>query len=155
MATTTGTCTVFDAVKNWLGDNSVDLSSNTFGIMLLDDTLNAGAGPDRSTAQFVSDIVSAEVSGGGYARKTFSGSWTASGGANGQMMLDAADQSWSVSGSNLVARYWVLYDETPGTDATRNLLAFGLLDDNDADVTTTPGNTLTLNVNALGFFTVG
>lgn len=152
MATTTGTCTVFDSVKNWLGDNSIDLSTNAFGVLLLNSTLE----PNRATDTMVSDVSANEISGNGYARQILTNvSWTTSGGANGQMMLDADDPVWTASGGSIVCRWWVLYDNTPGTDATRNLIAYGLLDDTPADVTTTDGNTLTLNVNSLGFFTVG
>jgi hypothetical protein len=152
MAITTGTCIVFDSVPEWIGDNSIDLSSDALAVLLLANTLE----PDRANDQFVSDIVANEVAGNGYSRKVLTGvSWTTSGGANGQMMLDAANPTWTASGGSIVARWWVLFDNTPGSDATRNLIAYGLLDDTPADVTTTVANTLTLSIAALGIFTVG
>jgi len=154
MATTTGTCTVFDIVKDWIGDeaSNVDFDGDAFGVLLLDNTLE----PARATDQFVDDVSTNEVTGNGYSRKVLTGvSWTTSGGANGQMMLDATNPVWTASGGSIVARWWVLYDNTPAADADKNLIAYGLLDDTPADVTTTDTNTLTLNINALGFFTVG
>jgi len=152
MATTTGTCTVFDKVKDWIGDNSIDLDTDAFSVLLIDNTLE----PDRATDDFVDDIVANEISGNGYSRKVLASVvWNTSGGANGQMMLDAANPIWTAAGGSIVARWWVLFDSTPGSDATNNLIAYGLLDDTPADVTTTDTNTLTLSINALGFFTVG
>lgn len=61
--------------------------------------------------------------------------WTAVG--SGILVLDAADTSWTTA--SITARYAVIYDSTPATDATRPLIAlinFG------ADMTSTSGTFL-------------
>jgi len=150
MATTTGTNNLYDLVKEKLMDGTIDLDNDTFQVLL---TTSAYT-PNQATHDFVDDITN-EVTGNGYARQTLTSvQWVTSGGANGQMKFDAANPVWTASGGSIVARYWVLFKNT-GSDATSPLMAYGLLDDTPADVTTTDGNTLTLNVNANGFFTVG
>jgi hypothetical protein len=63
-------------------------------------------------------------------------------------MLDAADTAWT--SSTITARYAVIYDATPGTDATRPLIAYV---DFGADVSTTAG-TFTLTYDSAGLVTV-
>lgn len=152
MATTTGTNNLYDKVKEKLMDGTIDLDTDTFQVMLLTNAYT----PNQATDEFVSTIVANEVTGGGYVRQTLTAvQWIVSGGANGQMKFDSANPQWAASGGSIVARYWVLFKDDAGGDASSPLLAYGLLDDTPADVTTTDGNTLTLNVNANGYFTVG
>lgn len=153
MATTTGTNNLYDKVKEKLLDGTIDLDDDTFQVMLLTNAYT----PNQATHEFVSDIVAQEVGGGtGYVRQTLTTvQWVVSGGANGQMKFDADNPQWAAAGGNIVARYWALFKDDVGGDTTSPLLAYGLLDDTPADVTTTDGNTLTLNVNVNGFFTVG
>lgn len=154
MATTTGTNNLYDKVKEKLLDGTIDLDDHAFQVMLLTNAYT----PNQSTHEFVADIVANEVSGGGYTRQTLTAvTWVLSGGANGQMKFDSANPAWNATGASITARYWALFDNDVGfaSDATRPLLAYGLLDDTPADVVTTDGNTLTLNVNVNGYFTVG
>lgn len=154
MATTTGTNNLYDRVKEKLLDGTIDLDDHTFAVMLLTNAYT----PDQANDEFVADISGSETSGGGYARQNLTSvSWIPSGGANRQMKFDAANPQWAASGGSITARYWALFDNDAGfgSDAVRPLLAYGLLDDSVQDVVTTDGNTLTLNVNANGFFTVG
>lgn len=149
MATTTGTNTLYDKVKEYLMDGTIDLDDHTFIVLL---TTNVYV-PDKANHSVLADITG-EVSGSGYARQTLTGvQWVISGGANGEMKFDADNPQWSAVGGSITARYWVLYDDTP-TTPLKPLIAYGLLDDTNQDVITTDGNTLTLNINANGFFTV-
>lgn len=70
--------------------------------------------------------------------------WAECGGAITQ--FDAADTSWS--SSTITARYAVVYDDTPGTSATKPLLLYV---DFGADVSTTNG-TFQITWDALGLF---
>ena len=64
------------------------------------------------------------------------------------LMLDGADVSWATS--TITARYAVIYDSTPATDATRALIAYV---DFGADVVST-GGSFDLVWNAAGIATV-
>lgn len=70
--------------------------------------------------------------------------------AAGGVVLDAADPSWA--SSTITARYAVIYDSTPGTDATRPLIAlinFG------ADVSSTAATfSITFDVLGIAFILV-
>lgn len=152
MATTTGTNVLYDKVKKKLLDGTIDLDDDTFQVMLLTNAYT----PDQAAHEHVDDVVANEVSGGGYTRQTLAAvQWVVSGGANGQMKFDSANPQWAATGTSITARYWALFKDDAGGDTTSPLIAYGLLDDTPADVVTTDGNTLTLNVNANGYFTVG
>lgn len=105
--------------------------------------------PDQDTHQYKSSVTN-EASGTGYTASgailtTSAPSYTA--GTN-TLVLDAADTAWT--GSTITARYAVIYNSTPGTDATRPLIAYV---DFGADVSTTAG-TFTITWDAAGIVTI-
>lgn len=123
----------------------VDLSADTIKIMLCTSSYT----PDQDTHQFKSDVTN-EVSGTGY---TATGNTLASfaatyDGASNTLKIDADDTSWT--SSTITARYAVIYDATPGSDATRPLISYI---DFGADVSTTAG-TFAITFNASGIATV-
>lgn len=151
MATYTSTANRIDSFIDKMGSGTIDVSSDSFAVMLL----TSAASPSNSM-NFVDQLSANEVSGGGYARQVLTGvQWVASGGANGQMMLDADNPVFTASGGNIVARYYAVFDDTPATDATKQLVSWGLIDNNDLNVTITDGNTLTLSINSNGIVLVG
>lgn len=62
--------------------------------------------------------------------------------------VDCNDPVWTASGGSITARFAVIY-EVGG-----NVLCYCLLDSTPADVTATNGNTLTVQINASGIFTL-
>lgn len=97
----------------------LDLSADTLKIMLCTSTYS----PNQDTHQFKSDVTN-EVTGTGY---TATGATLTSvsltyTGATNVYMLDAADPSWA--SSTITARYAVIYDATPASDATRPLIGY-------------------------------
>ena len=55
---------------------------------------------------------------------------------------------WTASGGSITARFAVIYE------VAGNVLCYALLDSGPADVTATDGNTLTVQANASGVFTL-
>lgn len=151
MADISTTCTVFSSLTNLLGGNSISFDTSSFGLLLLD----SGREPDKDADLVVLDVLPNEIFGNGYSRKTFSGIWNLSGGANGQMMLDAVDQLWFAATGDITARWWVLYENFSTSDTDRKLIAYGLLNIANEDVTISQGSSLTFKVSSLGFFTLG
>lgn len=105
--------------------------------------------PDQDTHQYKSSVTN-EASGTGYVAggatlATSAPSYTA--GTN-TLVLDAVDTAWT--GSTITARYAVIYNSSPGTDATRPLIAYV---DFGADVSTTAG-TFTITWDAAGIVTL-
>lgn len=123
----------------------VDLSADTIKVMLCTSSYT----PDQDTHDFKDDVT-AEVTGTGYTAggaTLGSPSLTYTGGTN-TLAFDGADVSWAAS--TLTARYAVVYDSTPGTDATRPLIMYV---DFGADVSTTAG-TLQLTWDSAGLCSV-
>lgn len=143
MATTTGTFIFYQSWAKRIGTDS-NLSSDTFKLLLTTSSYT----PSASTHEVLADITN-EVSGNGYAQATL-GSVTFNE-ASGVATFDSADAVFTASGGSIVARYWVLYNDTPTGDP---LIAYGLLNNAVADVTIASGNTGTFTINASGLFTV-
>lgn len=140
MATTTGTFNFYHHVSERGGDGGIDFDNDAFEALL---TTVTHVPADSDTT--ISDIDN-EVTGNGYARQTLTSvTWVR---AAGVTTFDSADPVFTASGGSIVARNW----HTRSTTADL-LIAYGLLDNTPADVTTTDGNTLTIQVNASGWFT--
>ena len=126
-------------------NKEIDFNSDTIKVMLCTSAYT----PNQDTHQYKSSVTN-EVTGAGY---TAGGATlgtptlTYTAGTN-VLMLDGADVSWATS--TITARYAVIYDSTPATDATRPLIAYV---DFGADVVST-GGSFDLVWNAAGIATV-
>jgi hypothetical protein len=127
------------------GAPNIDFLSDTIKVMLCTSAYT----PNQDTHVFKSDITN-EVSGTGYtaAGATLANkALTYTGGTN-VIMFDADDVAWT--SSTITARYAVIYDATPASDATRPLLGYI---DFGADQTTSNG-TFTITFAAGGILTI-
>lgn len=123
-------------------NQGVDLINDTI-VVLLTTSAHVPAAADAVEAD-----IDNEVAGNGYARQTLANkSWSTVNTDDARFDFD--NPVFTASGGDIVARHWHILDTTTDT-----LLAWGLLDQADADVTVTDGNTLTLNINASGLFEV-
>jgi len=144
MTSYTGTINFYNSWKE-VKNEQANLGSDTFKVLLATSSYT----PNASTHTVLADITN-EVSGNGYARQTLTIVTSAQTG--GTYTFDVSDPVFTASGGSIVARYWVIYDDTT-TSPTDALVCYGLIDSTPADVTTTDSNTLTLNINASGLFT--
>lgn len=130
-----------------LGNKEVNLTSDTLKVMLCTSTYT----PDQDTHQYKSSVTN-EVTGTGYVATgaTLGSVVLAYNAGTNKYNLDAADTSWTTS--TITARYAVVYDSTPASDATRPLICYV---DFGADVSST-GATFQITWDALGIveFTV-
>lgn len=140
---------VFNQAKHNIGNGVIDLSAGEFRISLH----STGA-----SANLVGDItiktsVGSEVTGGAYAAGGLSlanNTWTA-GASAGQQRFDSDDPIWTASGSDIVdVRYAVVATSVTATSGL--LLCYAALSTTQFTVTT--GNTLTIQMNANGIFTL-
>jgi hypothetical protein len=114
------------AIANAFGSTS---SGNAPNIDYLTDTINTALttssyAVDQDAHQFWSSAVGNEVTGTGYTANGFthgSKTLTYTAGTN-VIAFDADDALWTTS--TITARFAVVYDRTPGTDATRPLLMY-------------------------------
>lgn len=128
-----------------LANKEIDLDTDALKVMLCTNLY----APDQDTHQYKSSVTN-EVTGTGYtaggaALATVTVSYT---GATNVFMLDAADTSWAAS--TITARYAVIYDSSPATDATRPLIGYV---DFGADVSSTAA-AFTITWDAAGIFTI-
>lgn len=138
---------VYNKAKEYIGDGTFDLDNDSFKCALFTSSYTPAA-TDSSYTTISGDEV---ANGNGYTTggvALSSVTWTES---SGTVTFDFSDPSWTASGGSIVCRYAVIYDDT---DAGKGLIAMSLLDNTPADVTTTDGNTLTLQISANGAFQV-
>lgn len=127
-----------------LANKEIDLDTDSIKVMLCTSSYT----PNQDTHRYKSDVTN-EVTGTGY---TAGGAALASvvvaynAGTN-TWSLDAADTAWA--SSTITARYAVIYDSSPGSDATRPLIAYI---DFGADVISSSG-AFTLQWDAAGIVT--
>lgn len=127
MATTTFYGKAFESAFN----KEIDLGSDSIQVMLLDNTYV----PDLGAHQYVSDL-SGEIAGTGYTAggKALTSVSVGYDAGTSSFIFDADNVSWP--SSSLVAAYAAIVDSTPGSDATRPLIA---LVDFGGDETTVDG----------------
>jgi hypothetical protein len=128
-----------------LANKEIDLDSDTLKVMLCTSSYT----PNQDTHQYKSSVTN-EVTGTGYtAGGATLGSVTVNyDTASNTLTLDAADTSWS--SSTITARYAVVYDSTPATDATRPLICYV---DFGADVVSS-GGTFSITWDSAGIATL-
>lgn len=122
-----------------LANKEIDLDSDSLKVMLCTSSYT----PNQGTHKYKSDITN-EVSGTGYTATGVALASVTAGLSSLTFTLDAADSSWATS--TITARYAVIYDATPGSDATRPLIAYV---DFGADVVSS-GGTFSIVWNASG-----
>lgn len=144
---------VYDLAKNRLANLTIDLSDTTNWKMALFlstsncNTLSVG------TAVYA-DLTNEHANANGYTTggvAVGSETWTNSAGTE---TFDLADAVWTASGGSIVARFAVIYKNATVNSIVKPLLCVCLLDTAPADVTATTGNTLTVQINASGVFTL-
>lgn len=101
-------------------NKEIDWDTDTIKVALLTNAYT----PNQDSHNYLDDVVANEVSGTGYtaggytlANKTN----TYNSGTN-VIVLDADDVTWA--SSTITARYAVVYDATPATNATRPLIGY-------------------------------
>ena len=101
-------------------NKEVDFDSDTIKVALLTSSYT----PNQDSHDYWDDVSAYEVSGTGYTAGGESLASKTVGYTSGTNVtkFDAADVSWT--SSTITARYAVLYDDTPATDATKPLIGY-------------------------------
>lgn len=138
---------LYNSAKEYIGDGTIDLDTHTFKCALFTSSSNANTLTNSTLSQLTNQVANANgyTTGG---NTLTSVTWTQTGGT---ATFDAADTTWTASGGSITSRFAVIYDDTAASD---ELLCVCLLDTTPADVTATDGNTLTIQFNASGIFTL-
>lgn len=130
---------------NELAAKDTDIDGDAIKVMLCTSTYS----PNQDTHEFKSDVTN-EVTGTGYTAtgKTLTTPATSYTAGTNTWAFDADDVTWTTS--TITARYAVVYDSTPGSDAARRLIGYV---DFGADVSSTAGD-FTITWDAAGIFKV-
>lgn len=142
---------VYNKFKEYVGDGTIDLDTDAFKAALFLSTSNA-ATLSVGTGIFA-DLTNQHATANGYTQPgvAISGiTWVESAGT---ITFDCDDITWTASGGSIVARFLVIYDDTP-TSPADPLVAMNLMDNTPADVTATDGQVLKIQINASGMFTL-
>lgn len=104
-------------------NKEIDLDSDTLKVMLCTSAYT----PNQDAHRYKS-AVTGEVSGSGYTAGgvTLAGVTVTYDAATNTLKLDADDASWPAA--TITARHAVIYDATPGSDATRPLIGYTTFD---------------------------
>lgn len=126
-------------------NKEIDIDTDVLKIMLCTSSYT----PDQDAHRYKSSITS-EVVGTGYTAGgiTLTGVVITYTAATNVLMIDATDVSWTTA--TFTARYAVIYDSSPASDATRPVIGYI---DFGADVPTS-GGTFTITFDPAGIFTV-
>lgn len=136
-----GAWTFTNSGRTSLLDGTFDLDSDVFKMALFLSTSNLGSGSTTYAG-----LTNEHANGNGYT--TGGSSVTISLSGTTTVTVDSTDVTWTASGGSITARFAVIY-EVGG-----RVLCYCLLDSTPADVTATDGNTLSVNINASGVFTL-
>jgi hypothetical protein len=101
-------------------NKEIDFDTDTIKVALLTNAYT----PDQDAHNYYDDVVANEVSGTGYTAggSTLANKTNSYNSATNVIVLDADDVTWS--SSTITARYAVIYDATPATNATRPLIGY-------------------------------
>ena len=101
-------------------NKEIDWDTDTIKVALLGNTYT----PDQDAHNYFDDVSAYEVSGTGYTGggATLTGKTNTYNGASNVIVLDADDVTWA--SSTITARYAVIYDATPSTNATRPVIGY-------------------------------
>lgn len=101
-------------------NKEVDWDGDTIKVALLTNSYT----PDQDAHNYLDDVIANEVSGTGYTAggNTLANKTNNYNSATNVIVLDADDTTWS--SSTITARYAVIYDATPATNATRPLIGY-------------------------------
>lgn len=137
-----GTFTFTNGGRTSLLNGTFDIDTDSFKSALFLSTSNIGAS-STTYAGVTNEHANANgyITGGIAVTLTLSGTTT--------VTVDiSSDPVWTASGGSITARFNVIYE------VAGNVLVYCLLDSTPADVTATNGNTLTVQTNAAGVFTL-
>lgn len=138
-----GTWTFTNAGRTSLLNGDFDLDTDTFLIALFLSTSNIGA-----SSTTYAGLTNEHANANGYTTGGISLGTLDLSGTTTVTVDDSSTPTWTASSGSIVARFAVIYK------ASGNVLCYCLLDDSPADVTATDTNTLAINFNASGVFTL-
>ena len=128
-----GAWTLTNTSRTNLVNGTFDLDTDSFKVALFLSTSNIGAASTTYAA-----LTNEHAAANGYTTGGIAVTLVLAGTTSVTVSF-STNPTWTASGGSIVARFAVLYE------VSGNVLAYCLLDSTPADVTTTTGNTLTID----------
>lgn len=141
---------LYEAAKLAIINGEIDFDAHSFKINLYSSTSNANTLAIATISQ-LSDITNQLATANGYTQNSKACTISTSNSSGTITVDETSNPVWTASGGSIAARFAVIYDDTHANDMP---ICVCLLDTTPADVTATDGNTLTININASGLFTL-
>jgi hypothetical protein len=141
---------VYESAKLAILNKEVDFDSDSFKINLYLSTSNADT-LTAATIAALTDITNQVATNFGYTQNDKAVTLTVANSSGTITVDETTNPVWTASGGSITARFAVIYDDTHASDLP---ICVCKLDTDDADVTATTGNTLTITMNASGIFTL-
>ena len=130
---------IFNRCLEQWAKGTIDFDTDTFKALLVTSSWT----PALTTNDELADLSANQAANS--STVTLTGvTWARSGGTT---TFDAGDITFLASGGNAVARYCVIYDDTPSGDP---LVCYCLLDTTPANITILSGDSVVLQLNASG-----
>lgn len=143
---------LYNIAKKYIGDGTIDLNTNPFKIALFTSTSNADTLTNTNAA--LANLTNQVAGANGYTTGGITLTGVTYNESAGTVTFDANDPVWTAAGGSITARFGVIYQSGTFNTVVDALLCVCLLDTAPADVTATDGNTLTIQFNASGIFTL-
>ena len=142
-----GAWTFYNSFKEFMGDGTVDLDTDTFRITLHTSASNAATATLTAYSELTNEVT--EANGYSSSGQNLASVTWAAGASASEMRWDAADVVWSASGGTVPnVRYAVISDVSGG--AAGKVVAYSAL--STAQFTVGDGDTLTVSFSANGIF---
>lgn len=139
----------YNSFLQLLCSSAMSFSNDNIAAILL----NNSYAPNVATHKYLADLSTYEIpSTGGYVRQSVS-SKTVTLNGTGQTVFDCADIDFG-SNVSLTARYLVLVDITPATDATRPLLGYVDLNNGGSVPVTSVNSSFRIDINVSGLYAI-
>jgi hypothetical protein len=155
MAVTSGSFKFYNSFREYALDGTIDLDNDTFKVTLHTSTYGAldttHIGDHTVYADLTNELATANgYTNGGLALTGVT--WVRTGAT---VAFDSDDPVWTITGSSITARYYVIRKVGTANGIIDPLVAVGYLDSTPVDVTVAAGSDLTILVDAAGWFTLG
>lgn len=147
-----GTFIPFYATKQYIGDSTLTLSTNTFKMALVTSAWNPAVSTNAIWADISANEISSTNTGYTTGGNTLSGvTFTQTAGT---AHFTCSPTSWTAGTAGITAEYAVIYASGTLNGHVNPLVGYFALDSTPANIIVSSGNTLTLNAPANGWFTL-
>lgn len=145
---------LYDTAKLYLADGTFDMDNAGLGLTMALFLSTSNCNTLGGTNDVYGDLTNEHANGNGYTTGGIALTGETWLNSSGTITFDCDNVVWTASGGSIVARFAVIYCNATVNSIVKPLLCVSLLDTTPANVTATDTNTLTVQINASGVFTL-